>query len=817
MMGTASRLATPQAPGRDTGGADAKLRTVLPAALIAFGIVPQAILPQSAAAQQTKAAPSAPPENVTITASPIPGMGIDADKLAANARVLSRADLRATGNASVLNALQNSLAGVSLNQAQNNPFQPNLMFRGFEASPLAGDAQGLAVYVNGVRFNQAFGDTMDWDLIPDAAVDRMTLEGANSVFGLNALGGSLAIEMKNGFTYQGVEAEVSGGSFGRISGGAEIGLGDDTRSIYIAANRSHESGWRPHSQSDLRQIYGDVGWRDDENELHLNVIGADNDLTGNGTSPVELLAVNRRAVFTYPDTTRNRFLRVSPTANIALGGQTSLQATAYYGHLRQHTLNGDAAEVQVCDSNDTLLCTEDGDPLTDSAGQPIANFVTNSPYLAYAGLFNNPEWVDGGPYAFLNRTSTSSDIYGGSLQITNEDDLFGFANQFFAGASVDHGATDFGASTEIGALTLDRGYAGPGIAINAPDGDITPVSVKARNTYLGFYLSDTVDLTDALTATLSGRYNRAHVRLIDQIGTALNGTHHYGRVNPSVGLTYKLTPAVTAYARYAESNRIPTPAELSCADPASPCSLTNFFVGDPPLDQVVAKTFEGGLRGRAMALGTASVNWHAGLFNTRSHNDIQYVASGTAGRAYFRNIGATRRRGIEAGATLTADRITAYIDYALTEATYCTPLTLDSPNNPAANANGEISVVPGDNLPGVPKHSVKFGARYQTTDRLALSLFGRAVSGQHLFGDEANLTPKVPGYVVLTAHASYKLFDKVEVYGTVQNLLDKHYATFGTFSSTGEVPLIEAPNAQNARALSPAPPIAFYGGTRIKF
>ncbi len=496
---------------------------------------------------------------------------------------------------------------------------------------------------------------------------------------------------------------------------------------------------------------------------------------------------------------------------------TSLQATAYYSHLKQATQNGDAAEAGACATDDTLICNEDGEPLTDSSGSDIPNFITSGPYQAYAGLFDNPEWIDGGPYAFLNRTSTRTNAYGASLQITNQDDLFGFANKFFAGASIDHGGTDFAAGTEIGGLTLDRGFAGPGIPVDAPAADITPVGLRAHNTYLGFYLSDAIDLTDALTATLSGRYNRARVRLMDQLGTALNGLHHYGRFNPSFGVTYKLTPAVTAYGRYAESNRIPTPAELSCADPASPCSLTNFFVGDPPLDQVVARTFEAGLRGRAMTFGKASVNWHAGVFTTRSHNDIQYVASGTAGRAYFRNIGATRRRGIEAGMTYTAHRITAYVDYALTEATYRTPLTLNSPNNPSAAADGTITVLPGDNLPGVPRHSVKFGGEFQATKRLALSLYGRAVSGQYLFGDEANLTPKVPGYVVLNAHVSFKIFEAVELYGTVENLLDNHYATFGTFSSIGEVPLLQVPNAQNPRAFSPAPPIAFYAGTRIKF
>ena len=96
-----------------------------------------------------------------------------------------------------------------------------------------------------------------------------------------------------------------------------------------------------------------------------------------------------------------------------------------------------------------------------------------------------------------------------------------------------------------------------------------------------------------VSLTLGGRLNVAKIRLRDQIGTSLNGNHTFTRFNPTAGVTYKVTPDISVYAGYAEANRAPTPAELSCADPAAPCSLTNFFVGDPPLKQVVARTVEG--------------------------------------------------------------------------------------------------------------------------------------------------------------------------------------------------------------------------------
>lgn len=53
-----------------------------------------------------------------------------------------------------------ALAGVVANPAQNNPWQPDIAFRGFTASPLMGAPQGLSVFLDGVRVNEAFGDTV---------------------------------------------------------------------------------------------------------------------------------------------------------------------------------------------------------------------------------------------------------------------------------------------------------------------------------------------------------------------------------------------------------------------------------------------------------------------------------------------------------------------------------------------------------------------------------------------------------------------------------------------------------------------------------
>src|SRR5262249_26830465 len=154
------------------------------------------------------------------------------------------------------------------------------------------------------------------------------------------------------------------------------------------------------------------------------------------------------------------------------------------------------------------------------------------------------------------------------------------------------------------------------------------------------YATDTFDVTSRLSVTAGGRFNLAQLKLEDQIGTALNGSHQFSRFNPVIGATYKITPQLNAYAGYSESNRAPTPAELACADPARPCLLDNFLVSDPPLKQVVGHTYEAGLRGNVDLGGkwggkNGRITWNLGLFRTDSDNDIIHVASDITGRGFF--------------------------------------------------------------------------------------------------------------------------------------------------------------------------------------
>ena len=497
-----------------------------------------------------------------VTASPLPGSTLDPDKLPVTVELISPQDIDRFGTPDLLRALANA-PGVSFSEAQDNPFQPNVFYRGFEASPLAGDAQGLAVYAGGVRLNHPFGDTVDWDLIPENAISSLTIESTNPVFGLNALGGSMAMQFRNGFDFEGAQLMGSGGSFGRVEGGFQSGIRDGDNAFYAAGEVRSESGWRQHSPSNLYRLFADFDRRGPEWRVQLDLLGARSDLTGNGVSPVELLQAARSAVFTYPDNTKNAFALANLEGTIALSDSISFSGNLYLSRFDQHTLNGDAGAVGTCDADPTLLCLDNGDVATGVNGKSIQAFPVEL------------------TYGQLNRTSTGTTGFGGSAEASLNTRILGQSGQWIAGAAWDGGRTRFSADTAVGGLSLERGFVGPGIIIDQSDGVVAPVSIESRNDYYGIYVSARMDISDALSVTLSGRYNLAEIALTDLRGAALTGHHSYTHVNPAAGLTYAIDPHWSIYGGYSEANRAPTPAEFSCAGENTSCTLTNFFVADP--------------------------------------------------------------------------------------------------------------------------------------------------------------------------------------------------------------------------------------------
>jgi iron complex outermembrane receptor protein len=789
--------------------------TILLAGAAAAQTTPQTPAPQTTTPPTTTPPTTTPPTTPPVTelppvevigTSPLLGSGVDRDTVPAETNVLKGNDFTRgdTTTPDLTRSLNEQVGGVNLNSPSGNPNQPTLNYHGFLASPLQGTPQGLAVYVNGIRFNQAFGDTVDFDLLPDFAIDQVNLEGSNPVFGLNALGGALSIQLKNGFTYHGGELELSGGWFGMFGGAFQYGKQSGNTAVYVAVSGSHQDGWRDLQSSDLENFYGDIGWRGDAAELHFSTLLANSRLNGPGTSPVQLLAVDPAAQFTGPNAIYNTFVQVSLTGNYAVSDTVSLQGAAYYNNFLQRVTNGNAPNDVPCDDGSGLLCSDPGPPpvpSTTRGGGTIPAFLGSNPFS----------------YSELDNQTTNTNGYGASIQATDTQTVFGFNNHLVGGFSFDGAQSEFSGVSFIGGITPDtRVFVGPGIVIDEP-GNNVPVRVGISDAYYGAFITDTFSVNDRLALTASGRFNAAQINLNDQNGGDLTGNHSYTRFNPAAGVTYKVTPWLTAYAGYAEANRAPTPSELSCASPADSCSLANFFVGDPNLKQVVAHTVEIGLRGSVAVNDTDRLSYNLGFYRSNLDDDIIFVNSVTLNRAFFTNIGQTRRQGVDASIEYKAPRWSAYAAYTYTKATYQSTFVESAGSNPAADANGNITINPGDQLPGVPLNQGKLGATYHVTDQWTVSGVLIVQSSQFLFGDEANLTPPLPGFATLNLSTSYQITPNIQLFASIENVTDARYYTFGTFSPTNSVFLAQAPNATNPRAYSPAAPIGGFGGVRITF
>ncbi len=762
-----------------------------------------------------------------VSPTPVTGIGFDRNKVPAMVQTLTADDFTRTNSPNVVDALVQRIPGIVSSDAQGNSFAPDLRYRGFIASPVQGIPQGLAVYMNGVRVNEAFGDTVNWDLIPTIAIGRADVWTNNPAFGLNALGGAVSFQMKDGFTYQGLEADTSGGSYGRVGGSVQYGVRKGEWALYLAAQGLKDDGWRYQSPSRLARFYGDLGWKGSDAEVHLVTSVADNFFGVVGPTPLELINNDYRAIYTWPQTTDNQAQLLALNGRYSVTDHWTVQSNLYYRKFQQAHVDGNAAEVERCSGSagnplfNTLCLQDDGFP-----SQPKANFqilnASNQPINCPPGSGNTCAST---PWGTVDRTWTNAITTGASLQGINDDKILGHDNYFTIGGSVDRSKIGFQGNSELDYIYPDF-FVGPNAAVpgtgqivhTAGNIGFAPVSLAAWNTYYGIYANDTFDITNRLSVTAGGRYNIAQISMADLLGTSpdLSAQYTFERFNPVVGFTYKILPEqMTFYAGYSEANRAPTPLELGCSNPLRPCLLEGFLVSDPPLNQVVARTKEVGLRGNINGAGGRG-DWKLGLFRTDSESDIIQVASVLQGRGVFQNVPATRRQGLEAGVNYQTGQYLVYANYAMVDATYQFTGLLASPNNPSADANGDILVTPGKQIPGIPLHQIKGGIDYWVTPLLKLGTDVIWVSSQWYVGDDANQNVKLADYWVANLHGSYQLTKELQVYGIVNNLFNRKFATFGTYFDPQAIANAVSNPPTDHRTITPAQPLSVYVGLRAK-
>lgn len=664
--------------------------------------------------------------------------------------------------------LGNRISGITVNEIQGNPYQADVNFRGFSASPLLGTPQGISVYQDGVRINEPFGDSVNWDLVPRAAIGSIDLiPGSNPLFGLNTLGGALSIRTKDGFANPGAALEARAGSFGRREVEAEFGGKQGNMGLYAAASMFREDGWRDFSPSRVGQFFLKLSQQRGPLEWDLAYTHADTDLVGNGLLPDSMLRARREAIFTKPDNTLNRLHLLSFGASYWLDDKARLTGTLYHRSNRVRTLNGDA--------NDAF----EGDAALD--GDAGAN----------GGLGFNTDT------AASNRTATDQRGWGGALQWSRIDD----DNHVAFGITGDFSRSTFQQTTELGVFDGERGVVSGGagaVLSNRLDGTSTSWSLFATDTWK--------PRTD-LAITTSLRLNQTRVTTRDQLRAVapnLDGDQLYTKLNPAIGANWTVTPGFSVFANMAQGNRAPSPIELGCADRANPCSLPNAMQADPYLAQVVTQTFEAGARGKAGGL-----RWNATLFRADNRDDILFVGTSTS-QGYFTNFGRTRRAGFELGAAADIGPVSLRVDYGYVKATYRSAACLLAENNSTrgqtAECTGggqddEILVKAGNRIPGIPLHSVKLGADWRATADWTLSADVVAYSSQYLRGNENNAhhsgthsdilgggprtflgAGSAPGYAVLHLAARVKIDQRWQLSARLNNAFDRRYATAGALA-----------------------------------
>ena len=814
--------------------------------------------PQPAPQPVVEAVPQAPVETSTsevppsnVKMSPFGASSIPVEKVPAAVSQVTATDFKRDETVIPQEALQARVPGIIVGDLQGNQFQTNVQYRGFEASPVNGVAQGLAVYQNGTRINEAFGDTVNWDFLPSNAINNITVMSGNPIFGLNALGGAINIEMKDGFNYQGAEVDTRFGSFGRKQVSTQAGQQVGNFGIYGAFEAINDDGFRDFSDAEVRRGYLDLGFKNAWSEFHFNFTGADNHVGVTAAAPEELLAERGwDRTFTSPQTSDNTLQLYQLNGTVKATDTLSISGNAYYRKFKQKHVDGNIAEAEECDNAPGLLCIEDG--------LAFANPAT--PGVNPDGTINFDPTAH---YGSIDRTSQDADSWGIALQATDKSRLFGYRNQFTVGTSYDHGRVGYTANSELGIFQPRFVVGGTGIKFVAPpddddcpvpvepgeecgSDDVTPRNLTTTNDYFGAYFLNTTDLTDRLALTVGGRFNYAQIKIKNNTDSeeleALNGTNTYNRFNPMAGLTYQLAPGLSLYGGYSEANRAPTPAEIACSDPELPCIIESFLTADPPLKQVVSRTVELGIRGE-QGLGWTGdrLNWSLGVFRTLNTDDILSVADATSnGRGYFLNAGDTLRQGVEASVEYRSRRLYAYANYTYLDATFRDSIQLSSPDNPHAvvcdgaedplddDAPHCVNVRPGDTLPGTPRHRFKVGFDYWLTQKWKFGSDLVALSSQFFTGDEGNQDSPLPGFARLNLHTSYDITDNIQIYGLFENVFDRRYGLYGTYynaelanvggaADTPPIEFEEPDEGGRQRSITPAIPFAAYGGVKVKF
>jgi outer membrane receptor protein involved in Fe transport len=445
----------------------------------------------------------------------------------------------------------------------------------------------------------------------------------------------------------------------------------------------------------------------------------------------------------------------------------------------------------------------------------------------------------------MNRSRLKSRSLGFNLQAAFNQDVWGKKNQFIAGIGYDVQRTKFKqteqpSEVEYGNQVVGLGdnhwfSSGARAPINLENQVDETVNLNGRSRTASLFATNTLSVNQFWHVTASARYNHTTVKNRDNINhgqpDSLSGDHNFNRINPSLGVTFTPTETLSLFGSYSESNRAPTSIELGCANPAYPCKLPNAMASDPPLDQVIAKTYDAGVRGKF----SDNLKWNASVYRTMNHDDIHFIStnanSGSLG--YFDNVGKTKRQGLDLGLSGTINKFFFRAGYSYISAKYDSDILLVNEVNSEADATDSISVRKGNYLAGIPKHQFKLRAQYEITPQWLVGSNVVYYGNQYVQGNEnnahvssttnctndgPNCQGKLSGYAVVNLDTQYNVGQGWRVFAKAINIFDKDYYTGGRlaetfFSSAG----VWGVDDRGVTAVVPGAPRAGWIGVRYEF
>ena len=736
------------------------------------------------------------PEIEVVGTSLLPGLEIEKEKLPYEVRSLQSENLGNETSLGIADVMNQYIPGVFTNEVQGSPYQGDVTYRGFRASSILGAAQGLSVYIDGIRINEPFGDVVNWDMIPEFALDNISLiPGSNPMYGLNTLGGALSLTTKSGLSHPGKVARVSFGNFSRkkldisLAGKFSAGSGGD---YFISASHFDESGWRDYSDGKISNIFGKANKNTDFGSVGIMTYFGDSDLLGNGLLPSTnfgvgddvgeiresgLYEARRQAVYSHPDQTKNEVGLISLNFQNYLDDDTQLNGLIYHRYGRQKRLGGDVE----------------------------AEFESDENEWEFEGEFNN------------SKTRQNSSGFGLNFSKILDN------HQITTGVTFDQSSVSYHATeTEDCEVNSIR-------KVICDDDSETEDSAKVsgKSKTYSLFASDTTEVSGGIFVTGSLRYN--HSKVENTLSTPAEGieelvaqpkeSFNYSKLNPALGISAKLDNGLNLFANASQGNRVPTVIELGCADKDNPCLLPTGLQADPFLEQVISRTYEIGARGRiGQGFGIISI------YNTDNKDDIIFVSTDVnSGQGFFTNFGKTRNQGVDLQIVQKFNHIKITGNYSYLEATY----------EESGLLFGERSVqaLPGMRIPGIPENVFRLGVDWTPQDDLKIGLTFIATSdlitqgnedGQ-IGGDDDVITrdASVDGYQLVNLNMRYERSENLTIFARVTNLFDEKYETYGAmaesvFNKNGNfVGDDEGPTVN--RFVAPGAPRGVFVGLNYKF